>query len=140
MTPDWFIERAKKILFRMEYGQEYREAAEELYRDTLKHVFRSIAVDLMNENPEWTRHLPDGRVDGTHHQQLQRWLNPKLSEIYDREEAEISRQIRFKKGGFCQPNCCTEKCKRAKAYEPEQAQKGIPEDTNGSPAREPERS
>jgi hypothetical protein len=33
MTPDWFLDKAKKILFAMEYGQEYREAAKDLWLD-----------------------------------------------------------------------------------------------------------
>jgi hypothetical protein len=33
MTPDWFITRAKKLLFALEYGQEYKDAAEKLWEE-----------------------------------------------------------------------------------------------------------
>jgi hypothetical protein len=32
-TPSWFVDRAKKLLFALEYGQEYKDAAEKLWEE-----------------------------------------------------------------------------------------------------------
>jgi hypothetical protein len=74
---DWFLDRAKQILHAMEYGQEYREAAQQLYQDTVRHVLEQIAQDALVHKPEI----------GTHHKRLC-WLRPDLQGMYDLLEAE----------------------------------------------------
>jgi hypothetical protein len=74
---DWFLDKAQKILFAMEYGKEYRQAATELYRETVEHVLQQIAEDALVKH----------EGIGTHHKRLV-WLRPELQTVYDRLEKE----------------------------------------------------
>jgi hypothetical protein len=104
MTPDWFITRAKKLLFALEYGQEYKDAAEILYRDTVRHVLEQIAQDIATPK--------DG--NGISHCWLERRLRPDLAEIYTPLERQaFADLVKAKSGDLCEPGCCEKPCPRA---------------------------